>query len=93
MRSPKEIRDEVRRIRERVKNLSGYWIGEAAAGVYALEWVLEKRETQPAEDIGHPGGGHERIAAALLKAAESNRPAAPASPKVRPLRAVPTKKR
>lgn len=74
MKSGKEIRDQVRAVRERVRRFSGYWIGESAAAIYALEWVLEKREAPPAEDIGSPGGGHEKIAASLLKLAESAPP-------------------
>ncbi len=73
MKSGKEIRDQVRAVRERVRRYSGYWIGEAAAAIYALEWVLEKRPAPPAEDIGSAGGGHEKIAASLLKLAESAR--------------------
>lgn len=71
MKSEKEIRDQVRAVRERVRGFSGYWIGEAAAAIYALEWVTGKRDVPPAEDIGSPAGGHEKIAATLLKLAES----------------------
>jgi hypothetical protein len=87
LKSDKEIRDQVRAIRERVRGLSGYWIGEAAAAIAALEWVTGKRPVPPAEDIGSPGGEHEKIAASLLKLAESK--PATAKPAARP----PAKKR
>lgn len=67
MRSEKEIREEVRRVRERVKGFSGFWIGEASAGIYALEWALGRRDLAPSEDLGRAGGERERIAAALLR--------------------------
>ena len=70
MKTEKEIRDQVRAIRERIGGLSGYWIGEGAAAIYALEWVNGKREVPPSEDIGSAGGEHEKIAASLLKLAE-----------------------
>jgi hypothetical protein len=70
MRSEKELRAEVRRVRERVKSLSGFWIGEASAAIYALEWALEKGDAPPSEDLGRPRGGREKIAASLLKLAE-----------------------
>ena len=70
MKTEKEIRDQVRAIRERIGGLSGYWIGEAAAAISALEWVSGKREKPPSEDIGSAGGEHEKIAASLLKLAE-----------------------
>jgi hypothetical protein len=89
VKSEREIRDEVRAVRERVRGFSGYWIGEAAAAIYALEWVNGKRDAPPSKDIGSPGGGHEKIAAALLKIAESapakERPA-PSKPKGQPER-------
>ncbi len=69
-RDDKAIRDEVRRIKERVKGLSGFWIGEASAGIYALEWALGKRERPPSEDLGRAGGEQGRIAAGLVKLAE-----------------------
>jgi hypothetical protein len=69
-RDDREIRDEVRRIRERVKGLSGFWIGEASAAIYALEWSLGKREKPPSEDLGRAGGEQGRIAAGLVKLAE-----------------------
>jgi hypothetical protein len=66
MRDEKEIRAEVRRIRERVKALSGFWIGESSAAIYALEWAAGKRDVPPSEDLGRPQGGREKIAAALI---------------------------
>ncbi len=71
-RNEKELRVEVRRIRERVRDLSGFWIGEASAAIYALEWVLGKSEVPPSEDIGRARGGREKIAASLLKLAEKS---------------------
>jgi len=70
MKTEKELREQVARIRERVKGLSGFWIGEASAAIYALEWALGKREPSPSEDLGRPRGGREKIAAALIKLAE-----------------------
>jgi hypothetical protein len=70
VKTEKEIRDQVRAIRERIGGLSGYWIGEGAAAIYALEWVNGKREVPPSEDIGSAGGEHEKIAASLLKLAD-----------------------
>lgn len=70
MKSEKEIREQVGRIRDRVKGLSGFWIGEASSAIYALEWAIDKRPTPPAEDLGRPGGAREKIAASLLKLAE-----------------------
>jgi hypothetical protein len=81
MKTEREVRDEIRQIRERVRGLSGFWIGEASEAIYALEWALGKREPPPSEDLGRARGGREKIAASLLKLAEN----APA-PK---LRAVP----
>ena len=69
-REDKAIRDEVRRIKDRVKSLSGFWIGEASAAIYALEWALGKREKPPSEDLGRAGGEQGRIAAGLVKLAE-----------------------
>jgi hypothetical protein len=70
VKTEKEVRDQVRAIRERIRELSGYWIGEAAAAIYALEWVNGKRQAPPSADIGSAGGEHEKIAASLLKLAE-----------------------
>jgi hypothetical protein len=79
MKSEKEMREEVRRIRERVKGLSGFWIGEASAAIYALEWAVGKRESPPSEDLGRPRGGREKIAAALVALAAKAPP-----PRVKP---------
>ncbi len=67
MKNDREIKSEVSALRERVKNLSGFWIGEGAASIYALEWVLGKHEAPPAQQLGKSGGGYERIAANLTK--------------------------
>ena len=69
-REDKVIRDEVRQIKERVKGFSGFWIGEASAAIYALEWALGKKEKAPSEDLGRAGGEQGRIAAGLVKLAE-----------------------
>jgi hypothetical protein len=70
MRSEKEIREESRRIRERARSLSGFWVAELAASAYALEWALEKHPRPPSEDIGSADSAQGRIAASLVKAAE-----------------------
>lgn len=71
MKTETEIKAESRRIRERARELSGFWASELAAATYALEWVLEKRPAPPSADIGNPGSGQGKIAESLLKAAES----------------------
>jgi hypothetical protein len=70
MRTEREIRDESRRIRERAKALSGFWIPELSAAAYALEWALGKREQAPSQDIGSPDSGQGKLAESLVKAAE-----------------------
>jgi len=75
MKTEKELRDEVRRIRERVRDLSGFWIGEASEAIYTLEWALGKREPSPSEDLGRPRGGREKIAASLVALAAKAGPA------------------
>lgn len=70
MRDDKEINGEVRSIKERAKALSGFWIGELAAAIYALEWAAGKRDEKPSEILGAPGGGHEKVAANLTKLVE-----------------------
>jgi hypothetical protein len=72
MKTEKEIRDEVRRARERAAALSGFWVPELGAAVYALEWALGKRPEPPSADIGRAGSAHGRLSEALLKAAEKN---------------------
>ncbi len=83
MRDEKEIQQEIRRIKEAVKGLSGFWISESAAAVYALEWAVGKRSNPPSKDIGKGSGGHEGIAANLLKLAGKSAKAAKARPKRR----------
>jgi hypothetical protein len=68
MKSEKELNQEIRRIRERVKALSGFWISEFAAGISTLEWVLGKRDKAPSEDIGSAASGQGEIAKRLLDA-------------------------
>jgi hypothetical protein len=70
VKSEKEIKGQVSAIRERVKELSGFYIGEGAAMTYALEWVLEKRETAPAGELGRAGEDSLKIAESLTKAVE-----------------------
>jgi hypothetical protein len=48
MKDECEIKAEISAVRDRVKALSGFWIGEGAAAIYALEWVLGKRADSPA---------------------------------------------
>lgn len=70
MRSETEIKKQIAGVKDRVSELSGFWLGEGAAMVYVLEWVLGKRETAPAGELGRSGGDSERIAANLAKLAE-----------------------
>ena len=77
MRSEAEIKKQIAGVRDRVKELSGFWLGEGAAMIYVLEWVLGKRETAPAGELGRSGADSERIAGNLAKLAE--KPAARAS--------------
>lgn len=70
MKTEKEIREESRRIRERARSLSGFWVGELASAAQALEWALGKHPRAPSEDIGSTDSTQGRIAASLLKAAQ-----------------------
>jgi hypothetical protein len=70
MRTDKEIRDEIRRVRDRGKMLSGFWVAELAAAAYSLEWALGKHDKPPSEDIGSSDSAQGRIASSLVKAAE-----------------------
>jgi hypothetical protein len=72
----KKVREETRRLRDKGKSLSGFWVSEIAAAIYALEWVLGKREKAPTEDIGEPDSGHGKLAESISKAAEKAPPAA-----------------
>jgi hypothetical protein len=72
MKNDREIKSEISALRDRVKNLSGFWIGEGAAAIYALEWVLGKQEAPPAKELGKSGGGYERVAANLTKLVEKS---------------------
>src|SRR5262249_7586542 len=84
MRDADEIKKQVSAVRDRGKELSGFWIGEGAAMGSALEWVLEKRETSPPGELGRAGGESEKIAANLTKLVEKAMAAGP-----RPVRAKP----
>ena len=69
---------EIRRIRERAKSLSGFWISEFAAAISTLEWALGKRDAPPSEDIGSAGSGQGEIAKRLLDAlSQAVKPAKP----------------
>ena len=68
MRTAQDLTAEVRRIRERARSLSGFWISEFAAAIDALEWALGKRDKPPSEDVGTPAGEHGKIAERLLEA-------------------------
>ena len=86
MKTETEIKSQITGIRERVKELSGFWIGEGAAMVYVLEWVLGKRETAPSGELGRAGGDWQHIAENLTRLAEkaadsaSKKAASPAAP-------------
>ncbi|MFN2384883.1 MAG: hypothetical protein ABR576_01090 [Thermoanaerobaculia bacterium] len=73
----REINAEVRALKERAKALSGFWIGEIAAAIYSLEWAAGKRDAPPSEVLGGAGGGHEKIAANLMKLVEQSRKGGP----------------
>ncbi len=70
VKTEREIKAQVTAVRERVKELSGFWIGEGAAMLYVLEWMLDKRETAPAGELGRAGGDSQTIAINLAKLAE-----------------------
>ena len=92
MKTEKEIREESRRIRDRAKNLSGFWVAELAAAVYALEWTLGKAARAPSEDIGTSTSAEGKVAASLLKAAQTQsaaaKPAGKPAPKAAPKTAM-----
>jgi len=75
LRSEKDIRQEIRNLRDKGKSLSGFWVSELAAATYALEWVLGKKERAPANDVGEPWSGHGKLAESISKAAEKEPPA------------------
>ena len=77
MKTEGEIKSQITGIRERVKELSGFWIGEGAAMLYVLEWVLGKRETAPSGELGRAGGDWQKIAENLTKLAEKAAQQAP----------------
>jgi hypothetical protein len=80
MRAEKEIREEIRRVRERAKLLSGFWIAELATAAYSLEWALAKHDRPPSEDIGASDSAQGRIAVSLVKAAEKQAASAKKAP-------------
>ncbi len=75
MKTEKEVREEARRIRERARSLSGFWIAELASAAAALDWTLGKSPRAPSEDIGSRDSAEGKIAASLLKPAAAGRPA------------------
>jgi hypothetical protein len=91
LRSEEEIKKQITGVRDRVKELSGFYIGEGAAMMYVLEWVLGKRETAPAGELGRAGGESGRIAENLTKAAEAA--AEQAAKKRKPAAAEPSAKK
>jgi hypothetical protein len=93
LRSEKDIRQEIRNLREKGKSLSGFWVSELAAATYALEWVLEKKEKAPAHDVGEPNSGHGKIADSISKAAERQPPAVKKPPAAKKASAARTKAR
>jgi hypothetical protein len=82
VKTEQEVKSQVSAIRERVKELSGFYIAEGAAMTYALEWVLEKRDTAPAGELGTAGRDSQKIADSLATAAEkaASKTAKPAKP-------------
>jgi hypothetical protein len=70
VKNEQEIKKQIAAVKERVEELSGFYIGEGAAMIYALEWALGKRETAPAGELGRADGDSEKIAANLTKRAE-----------------------
>jgi hypothetical protein len=84
MRTEKEIREEIRRVRERAKLLSGFWIAELASAAYSLEWALAKHDRRPSEDIGASDSAQGRIAGSLVKAAEKQAASARKEPAAKP---------
>lgn len=86
MKTAPEMNQEIRRIRERAKSLSGFWISEFAASISTLEWALGKRDAPPSEDIGSAASGQgevaQRLLDALAKAGKAAKPQAvrPAKP-------------
>ena len=72
MKTEKEIREESRRIRERARSLSGFWIAELASAAHALEWALGKQPRPPSADIGSSGSAQGKLAASLLNAVEKS---------------------
>jgi len=83
MKTEKEVREESRRVREKAKSLSGFWVAELASAAYALEWALGKHARPPSEDIGGADSAQGRIAASLVKAAEKEAAAPKAAARAR----------
>jgi hypothetical protein len=82
IKTAQDVNGEIRRIRERARSLSGFWISEFAAAIAALEWAVGKRDKPPSEDIGSPASEHGKIAERLLEAVskEAKKPSKPAKP-------------
>ena len=97
MKTEKEIREEIRRVREKARSLSGFWVAELASAAQALEWALGKQPRAPSEDIGSTDSAQGRIAASLLKAAQADagpteKPARKGEPRPAPRRGAAKKK-
>ena len=82
MKTSQEITQEIRRIRERAKSLSGFWISEFAAAIATLEWAAGKRDKPPSEDIGSAASGQGEVAKRLLDAV-AKEARVPAKPKAK----------
>jgi hypothetical protein len=85
IKTAQDVNGEIRRLRERARSLSGFWISEFAAAIDALEWAVGKRDKPPSEDVGSPASDHGKIAERLLEAVskEAKKPSKPTKPKKR----------
>jgi hypothetical protein len=83
MKTEKDLKTETRRIRERARELSGFWISELAAATYALEWVTGRRPAPPSAAIGAAESDFGKIAESLAKAASDAAEAANPTPAAR----------
>jgi hypothetical protein len=83
MKTEKDLKTEARRIRERARELSGFWISELAAAAYALEWVTGRRPAPPSAAIGAAEGDFGKIAESLAKAASEAAQVAKPTPAAR----------
>jgi hypothetical protein len=91
VKTSQEITQEIRRIRERAKSLSGFWISEFAAAISTLEWAAGRRDKPPSEDIGSPASEHGKFAERLLEAVSKEAKKLPAPKPPTPKLATPKK--